>query len=471
MVLQNKYKAKASRRHHSQKASADDAEPGSSKPGFRQRFANKHRQSSSQSGQDGTMIGSHRGEEEGEDDFEDGDDSEEASISGSEEEQANADFPSLTKAAAVSDPSQSSTHLEDPSNPSRGKYARRKLGESKLARLERLEASKDPRLPDEEEPEPEVDISNLVARVAALGGSAGTQAGVAEEIARSRGQHETASDVENDIDHSLAYLHEKERLRQKAKGRGGQQDASSKAHSHSEALDVDADGNAIDLEALQKEKEKAEAVRALKARFQGHGVGERQRPDGRNRIAPSIHIGPQATDSSDNSASSKSGSSEEDTQTASTISDSLNAEIESSLAKTRTGSLNAETASVNSGRSSFSTTFGRRKSPLAHAPMHEPQPEKSSPRAGGRARQTERIDSFLASLNDRSMGGKDPSVFTLNSVSPNPCGPSQRNSNASDRTVKAHPPSHHQPHQQQMPIHSAPGELGRLESFLDDMLG
>lgn len=462
MVLQNKYKAKASRRHNSHKASTDDAEPGSSKPGFRQRFANKHRQSSSHNGQDGAWNG-----DEGKSDLDDGDDSEGGSVSGSEEEQANADFPSLAKAAAVSDPSQSSTHIEDPSNPSRGKYARRKMGESKLARLERLEASKDPRLPDDEEPEPEVDISNLVARVAALGDSAGTQAGVAEDIARSRGQHETASDVENDIDHTLAYLHEKERMRQKAKGRGGQD-----AHkAHTEALNVDAESSAIDLEALQKEKEKAEAVRALKARFQGHGVGERQRPDGRSRAAPSIHIGPQATHSSDNTASSKSGSSEEEAQTASTISDSLNAEIESSLAKTRNGNLNAETASVNSGRSSFSTTFGRRKSPLANAPMHQPQPEQRSPRSDGRARQTERIDSFLASLNDRSIGGRDPSVFTLNSVGPNSCGQSQRTSNASDRTVKAHSPSHHQPRQQQMPIHSAPGELGRLESFLDDMLG
>lgn len=453
MVLQNKYKAKASRRYNSQKASTDDAEPGSSKPGFRHRFVNKHRQSSSQNAGHDTLNGS-----DGEEEHSDDDHSERGSASGSEAEQANAEFPSLAKAAAISDRSQASQHAEDPSNPSRGKYARRKLGESKLARLERLESAKDPRLPDDEEPEPEVDISNLVARVAALGDSAGTQAGVAEDIARSRGQHETASDVENDVDHSLAYLHEKERLRQKAKGRAeAARTSGDAAKSHLEALDVDADGNPIDLEALQKEKEKAEAVRALKARFQGHGVGERQRQDGRPRAAPSIHIGPPAASSSQ-SASSKSASSEEDSTTTGTISDSLTAEIESSLAKTRNSNLNGETGSVHSGRSSFSTTFGRRKSPLAN--LANPEPER--PRSGASARHTDRIDSFLASLNDRSIAGKDPSVFTLSSAGANASCESQR----SDRTVMAHPPKH-----QQMPIHSAPGELGRLESFLDNMLG
>ncbi|CBQ68039.1 conserved hypothetical protein [Sporisorium reilianum SRZ2] len=468
MVLQNKYKAKASRRYNSRKPSTGDAEPSSSKPGYRQRFADKHNRNNG-------LNGSHGGEQEADgDQDEQDDDSQQGSIGSGdeeeveeEEEEGDAEFPSLAKAAATSDLSQALRSEQDASNPSRGKYARRKLGESKLARLERLEAAKDPRLPDDQEPEPEVDISNLVARVAALGDSASTQAGVAEEIARSRGQHETASDVENDIDHSLAYLHEKERQRQKAKGRGGevQSPAGEATTVALEALNVDADGNAIDYEALQKEKEKADAVRALKARFQGHGVGERQRPDAKPRSVPSIQIGPHAASSS-KSASSPTASSIHSTPTSGTLSDTLTAEIESSLAKARNSSANAETGSVNSGRSSFSTTFGRRKSPLA-ATTSNSQPERPRSGSSSASARTERIDSFLFSLNDRSVAGKDPSVFSLSSAGFNG-GSSRaspqlnRSSNRSDTTAVS---------QQKSAINSTPGELGRLESFLDDMLG
>lgn len=447
MVLQNKYKAKASRRYNSAKGSTEDGkEAGSSKPGYRHRFAKKHHghasgSTSHRDGGDGGSSGSGSSH----------DDEEGDAISGSnEEEEDNAEFPSLAKAAATSDPTQAPKVDEDPSNPSKGKYARRRLGESKLARLERLEAAKDPRLPDDEEPEPEVDISQLVARVAALGDSANTQAGIAAEIDRSRGQNETASDVENDIDHSLAYLHEKERQRQKAKGQGVP-DESRKVTFEQQDV-VDAEGNAIDLAALQKEKEKAEAVRALKARFQGHGVGERSRPDGKPpRSIPSIHIGPNG-----------SGTASPSPSPAGTLSDSLTAEIESSLVASR--SRTSETGSVNSGRSSFSTTFGRRKSPLAGivSPAAAAEPES---RGSSSSHRTERIDSFLASLNDRSVAGRDPSVFTLS-----PAG-----SNGVSRP-SAQPRTNSQQHgthfaQQQQPIHSTPGELGRLESFLDDMLG
>lgn len=443
MVLQNKYKAKASRRYNNSKASMDDAEPGSSKPGFRQRFANKQRRPhAAQSLQNG--------DEEGSDADSNSEDGEEASVSGSEEEDANTEFPSLAKAAATANGTNTTTAQnedDDPSNPTRGKYARRRLGESKLARLERLEAAKDPRLPDDEEPEPEVDISNLVARVAALGDSASTQAGVSEQIARSRAQHETASDVENDIDHSLAYLHEKERQRQKAKGRGTTQTPETASKVVAEALEVDADGNPIDYEALKKEKEKAEAVRALKARFQGHGVGERSRSDTKPRAVPSIQIGSTPSSSNPNDDAAKGN-----------LSESLTAEIESSLAKSRR-TTNAETGSTHSGRSSFSTTFGRRKSPLAGVATDA---DNRSGANGGPAHRTERVDSFLASLNDRSVAGRDPSVFSLSPTgslgmsrpSPQP----NRNSGSAERV----------PAQQ---IHSTPGELGRLESFLDDMLG
>ncbi|TKY90852.1 hypothetical protein EX895_000850 [Sporisorium graminicola] len=465
MVLQNKYKAKASRRYNSEKATTEHTEPSSSKPGYRTRFANKYGRNNN------GLNRSHDGQQQADSDS----DSQDGSIGSSDEdEDGDAEFPSLAKAAAASDPSQAPRPEQDASNPSRGKYARRKLGESKLARLERLEAAKDPRLPDDEEPEPEVDISNLVARVAALGDSASTQAGIAEEIARSRGQHETASDVENDIDHSLAYLHEKERQRQKAKGRGGAvhspPDEARKAAL--EALNVDADGNAIDYEALQKEKEKAEAVRALKARFQGHGVGERQRQDAKTRTVPSIQIGPHAASpSSSKSSSGESMPSTDGAPATGTLSDSLAAEIESSLAKARSSSANAETSSVASGRSSFSTTFGRRKSPLAATTTSTSQADR--PHSGGSssaAVRTERIDSFLFSLNDRSLaGGKDPSVFSLSSAGLNGGsigkGSSPQLYRGSNRFDPPRMP------QQKSAMPSTPGEMGRLESFLDDMLG
>lgn len=437
MVLQNKYKAKASRRHNSSKTSADNAEAGSSKPGYRQRLANKHGQrSASQS----------KGDEA--EDNSDYDEEDEGSVGGSDAEEGNPDFPSLAKAAAASSAATSAPALEDdPSNPSRGKYARRRLGESKLARLERLEAAKDPRLPDDEEPEPEVDISALVARVAALGDSASTQAGVSADIARNRGQHETASDVENDIDHSLSYLHEKERQRQKARGRGGVGDEATSRREPVEAVDIDAEGNKLDFEQMKKDKEKAEAVRVLKARFQGRGVGERSRKDAKPRTAPSIHIGPGTAPASGTATPIH-------TDETSTLSDNLTAEIESSLEKSRCRTVNGETGSVHSGRSSFSTTFGRRKSPLVGvAPSIDPK------RGGGcdlgPDHRTERIDSFFASLNDRSIAsGRDPSVFSLS-----PAAGGSTHAYRMDQAV-----SHR-------PIHSTPGELGRLESFLDDMLG
>ncbi|KAJ1027917.1 hypothetical protein NDA13_003370 [Ustilago tritici] len=457
MVLQNKYKAKASRRYNNSKATTDDAElgsskPGSSKPGFRQRFTNKHRRPhATQLAQDG--------EEDGSDADSDDGDGEEGSLSGSDGEDDNTDFPSLAKAASTPNGTTAAPakdNEDDPSNPNRGKYARHRLGESKLARLERLEAAKDPRLPDDQEPEPEVDISSLVARVAALGDSAATQAGLAEEIARSRAQHETASDVENDIDHSLAYLHEKERQRQKAKGRTTSHTSDSNHKVVADAVQVDVDGNPIDYEALKKEKEKAEAVRALKARFQGHDVGERSRSDAKPRAVPSIHIGPRKPVISAELVGSQANAAEGD------LSQSLTVEIESSLAKSpRT--TNGETSSVHSGRSSFSTTFGRRKSPLAG--VSADSDSRKGANCGGSARRTERIDSFLASLNDRSVNPSHPSVFQLSptgtpgAARPSP-HPTSRISGSAERVTP-----------QYKGIQSTPGELGRLESFLDDMLG
>lgn len=424
MVLQNKFKARASRRYNKTHGEGTST----AKPNHRQKQPRQPGISETQ--QDG---------------------SDDSGSDPTSDEEEDLDFPSLAKAAEATDSTKDQEEQDDPSNPSSGRYARRKMGESRLAMMERLEAAKDPRLEAEEEPEPEVDLSGLLAKVAALGDSGASQAGIAQEIAKHRAAHETASDVEQDIDHSLAYLHEKERQRQKAKGRGG-------ADEHNKpALVESVDMNSEDVEAMKKDKEKAEAVRALKARFQGRDLGERERSDAKSRNAPSLKIGSKSSGSSGASVDSAS------TSTTKPVSASLAAEIDSSLAKARGNGAKGDAGSVKSERSTFSTSFGRARgnshssrSPLASGST--PSPPSSS---------TDGIDGFLRSLNDRSvLGGKDESIFTLKSGSNSP-------KFANRYPTSAHASYHHyrQKNGQAQTVHSTPGELGRMENFLDTMLG
>ena len=273
MVLQNKYKAKASRRYNAAKGAGDkrDAKPG--------RPSRGRRPAQHVDGRPGAGSGSGSDFGSGSEDQEEDD--------GSDEQ--DTEFPQLQASQATSGPSKTSStdQEEDPSRPTRGKYARRRMGESNAVRLERLLAEKDPYAEDEEEPEPEIDISRLVARVAALDPNAASQAGVAVDIASKRGDQETASDVERDIDHSLDWLHERERLRQRNRGIKNNESTSTANKPLSEDTD-----DQIDYEQIRREKEKAEALRALKARFQGRALGERERRDARVKNAPSIHIGP-----------------------------------------------------------------------------------------------------------------------------------------------------------------------------------
>jgi hypothetical protein len=380
-----------------------------------------------------------------------------------ETDEEDPSFPTLAKALETRTtpiPASGQAAEEDPSNPSTGKYARRRMGESRLAMIERLEAAKDPHLIAEEESEPEVDISNLLARVAALGDSEVTQAGMAEKVAKRRGKHETAVDVENDIDHNLSYLHEKERQRQRAKGRGGSTSASeARTRTIQELSSIDAEGNEIDYEQMKKEKEKAEAVRALKARFQGRGLGERERKDIKSRTAPSLNIGPKPSLSAAHVAAGQSSGSGDSTPKIGgrgIPKPNLAAEVTASLTKTSSSSASSETASSSSGRSSFRTDFGRRRIPLGGHLDGSNASQPVSPPQG------DRIDNFLATINNRDPNiREDPSVFTLSDAG------TARNSATSDRSRTDRGRGTTAERSVSPRVFS---DLSRLESFLDDML-
>ncbi|EPQ32182.1 uncharacterized protein PFL1_00379 [Pseudozyma flocculosa PF-1] len=540
MVLQNKYKARASRRYNNTKGESTQHGEPPQKPGFRQRHFRRFGSQLGPSGKDDGHDdgeGSNSGSEEDHSgsDQEDGGDSDDDDDG--DDEVHDPRFPSLEKAAAAGQASskqqgKATTDGDKTAPPSgRGKFSRRKLGESNAARIARLEAEKDPHLEGSDD-EPEIDISALVARVKALDPNAHTQAGVSADIAAHRAERETASDVENDIDHSLAWLHEREMQRQKAKGRAGWKDGrpdAKRSDSHAEMKDVDLEGNKIDYEAIKREKEKAEALRALKARFQGRALGERESKAARARPVPSIKIGPHRDQplsgsmaptstsvnggldpassgrraapavsppasstssrgsssamSASSSLSSPSGAQRHDETSA--VSDSVAAEIDASLNRQRklAQSGNHDSGSVSSQRSSFSTDFGRRRSPMSvkdYDGVTDPGPP------------TDEIDSFLASLKP------EPLVRTSQQVRPgSPEEKKKRHGGgkggdraASARTpLASSTPSPEKAASKGERIHRFPvpapalaaagplnskmpkrGEIESLESFLDDML-
>ncbi|KAN0066063.1 hypothetical protein ACQY0O_000156 [Thecaphora frezii] len=519
MVLQNKYKAKASRRYNAAKGGPSQQGDRSEKPGFRQRQAGRfgpgHRGPSNASEDDQDDAS-----EDGEDDEEDNENEEGEQDGGDEIHDPR--FPSLQSTAKSSHPQRerASARSSDSGSMSRGKYSRRKIGESNAARMARLEAEKDPHMEQSEE-EPEIDISALVARVKALDPNAQTQAGVSADIAAQLAERETASDVEKDIDHSLAWLHEKEMKRQKAKGRGGWTNGrpdAKRSDSHPEMKDVDADGNKIDYERLRRDKEKAEALRALKARFQGRALGEREAKGARSRPVPSIKIGPHrdvASDAPGGSdaagsaakdspapSSTYSGSGSSDSRSAAStsstpptgadrpaegtsgtcgISDSMAAEIDASFNRQRkqVQSRNDDAGSVSSQRSSFSTDFGRRRSPMSI---------RDYDASIGACPPTDEIDSFLSSLSPPPTRSADPRASPSSSLPQerrrsrdygdariSPTRSSKANASAVSSTSADANPTQERIHRLANPGGEARGtpqrgEIESLESFLDDML-
>ncbi|PWN53981.1 hypothetical protein IE53DRAFT_408304 [Violaceomyces palustris] len=441
MVLQNKHKAKASRRYNAAKNQDSTPEkrvgrrghPSSSLPPSSLPRLDHPDDDESGSGED--QEGEDRGSEE-------------------EEEPQDPNFPSL-KAASVSSPpdhSRPRPKWAPLQAPTEGRYARRQLTESKAAALDRIEAQKDPRLDKqeegEEEAEPEVDLSGILAKVAALDVDAPSQAGVASHLASQVRENETAEEIEKDIDHSLDWLHQKEVERQKLKGRGGwSEEYDGKKDKRALAsgvrgerldLDVDSKGNKIDWEEMKRQKEKAEAVRALKARFQGRALGERERKQAtRTRKVPVLDIGhhdvgkdkskgdqkdppsllpgsktESAVGTSNDSLTASSTSVTSKVETPSTSTPSLtwskrSDSLLSSPSSAGTGGTSASSSSYSSSAaaasasnpsrsSSFSINFNRRSS--------------NGQRPGG----ISNIDSFLASIN--SNGQPSPPLASSSSI-------------------------------------------------------
>ncbi|CEH11849.1 hypothetical protein CBOM_07241 [Ceraceosorus bombacis] len=115
------------------------------------------------------------------------------------------------------------------------------------------------------ESEPEVDISNLLARVSALGEDAPVQgfaAGDTRADGNVTGQIHEDFNVQKDTDQSLAYLHARQQTRD--------------ARTRSAMKRADESFRKDRASGADNEMEKAEAVTSLKERFRGHKVGERR---------------------------------------------------------------------------------------------------------------------------------------------------------------------------------------------------
>ncbi|CAD6887544.1 unnamed protein product [Tilletia laevis] len=280
MVLQNKFKARASARYNATRGGSEGGgrgrgQSGGAGRGYRGRGRGRGRGGGS----------AHGGREEGEDD--DGEDDGEDEDEEEDGDPADAAFPTLQAAT-----------LAGPSRPAGGraevekvpaKYARRKL-ESNAWRYKEDDADPDP----DAEPEPEVDLSNLFARVAKLDSSKNAVISLgAPQPLDASADAETAEDIEADIDHSLAYLYERERARERARtGRAKEHEQRQQGLSGSNVIEV-ASMSAEDRKKMEEEaeemkadKEKAEALRALKERFQGHAVGERVKTSNVRRLIP-----------------------------------------------------------------------------------------------------------------------------------------------------------------------------------------
>ncbi|KAE8211842.1 hypothetical protein CF327_g4444 [Tilletia walkeri] len=291
MVLQNKFKARASARYNATRGGSEGGGRGrgrgSGQPGRGSRGRGR--------GRGGGWIGNEGSvgrDGDGEDSDEDEDEDEE------EEDSADAAFPTL-QASAQAGPSRKAEKSDAEQVPA--KYARRKL-ESNAWRYKDNEADSDP----DAEPEPEVDLTNLFARVAKLDSSKNAIITLGAPQAQDpSGDVETAEELETDIDHSLAYLYERERARERARtGRARELEQRQQGLSGSggsNVIDV-ASMSAEDRKKLEEEaeemkadKEKADALRALKERFQGHAVGERVKTSTVRRL---ISSQPSASDNS-----------------------------------------------------------------------------------------------------------------------------------------------------------------------------
>jgi hypothetical protein len=268
MVLQNKYKARASKRYNAARGGGAAGEGESSRAGARGRGRVRGR------GRGGAHSDPFRAAVEG---------GGEASGSGEEEDEEEEEgeaeaqdaFPALQASTAGAASSQA--------RQSRGeaaKYARRPM-ESNAWRYAEPEAEVDPHagecmlsravlLPvaqraerqsadvayaaraEPQEPEPEVDLSNLFAKVAQLDSSRSAIPGLPSE--------EQRRELEEDVDRSLAYLHARQRERERGKGAAAREEEKGGVERR-EITEEERREEEEERREMGKERERAEALR------------------------------------------------------------------------------------------------------------------------------------------------------------------------------------------------------------------
>lgn len=224
MVLQNKYKARASAKHNKGRGGGEGRGRGRGRGG-----AHGHERGRPLEDEEGIEVPDSEPEE----------------------------FPSLGQAAEKDAERSGDSEAEEEAEETRRqrqKYGKRKI-ESNAWKFQ--QDVKDP-YAEESEPEPEVDLTNLIERVKQL--DSGKNAKV---TAVSNAQdEEEARRIEEDIDHSLSYLLHKERQRQKGKGKGFQDDElSAKPHEQKEMTEEERKRDAEEREEMLKERERTEALR------------------------------------------------------------------------------------------------------------------------------------------------------------------------------------------------------------------
>lgn len=121
----------------------------------------------------------------------------------------------------------------------------------------------------EVEPEPEVDLSRLLARISTL---EGPSVGLGPSGSGAFSSQQDPADAE-DVDKSLAYLHERNRERERARAGGAGQERGRDgpkvlSREEEEKIWAGKGGDTVDREAMRRDKEKAEAVRGECSRRQ-----------------------------------------------------------------------------------------------------------------------------------------------------------------------------------------------------------
>ncbi len=257
MVLQNKYKARASAKHNRGRGGGGGRGRGRGRGGRAMFPDGGHEMTEGQYDGDSNEEEDEEGDEESE-----------------ENDEENAAFPSLKQGAAQSQKAKTGEEEQEDAETTkeRGKYSRRKI-ESNAWRFEQMR--KDQERDPDEEPEPEVDLTALLERVKLLDSSKELKAGVTLGGAgQEEEDEEERKRIEADIDHSLAYLSEKDRARQARRGRLQEDDLPQRTGGVKklELTEEEREHEAAEREEMLKEKEKSEALRGESVANPGYAI-------------------------------------------------------------------------------------------------------------------------------------------------------------------------------------------------------